>query len=152
MSETSGSVRQQIGEILGTVRSLAEQMKERQADAREEAKGLRSEIGNVKHEQRAELQIISLRMEKQEKETQKLAEEQRAIALQMITLNHDVALQTTALNQAVANLKAPVDELLNIKRRSVAFFALAASVIGVMWAVVQMVWPWIAQRWLGFKG
>lgn len=141
MSETSGNVRQQIGEILGTVRALDERMKERQREAREGEQLLHQELRTVKHDQRAGEQILSLRSEKTKKEIAKLAEQ--------LT---DVTAKVAMLGKDVSDLKAPVAELVNIKRRSVAFVAFVASVAAVAWTVAQPIWSWVIQRWLSVKG
>src|SRR3569833_2998774 len=52
MDDGVGAVRQQIGEILGTVRGLAEAVKEVKDDASRREDRLSSEIRTIKHESR----------------------------------------------------------------------------------------------------
>lgn len=133
MSETSGNVRQQIGEILGTVRALDERMKERQRDAREEMQLIHQELRTVKHDQRSGEQILSLRVEKVEKEVGKLAS------------------RMDEVSDSVGELKGPVAELVNMKRRFVAFAAFGMSVMAVLWALTEPLRTWAIHKLFGIN-
>lgn len=141
MSGSSGDMRQQIGEILGTVRALDERMKDRQNEARVESDRTQAEIRNIKHELRQEQQITSLRLEKQEKETSSLAAQ-----VDQVTTKMD------EVSESVNALKGPVTELVNMKRRFVAFTVLGMSIMAVLWRLAEPLWAWVVHRVLGGSG
>lgn len=138
MSGSSGEIRQQLGEILGTMRALDERMKDRQTEARAESDRTQSEIRNIKHELRQEQQITSLRLEKQEKETGRLAAQVDQVTTKM-----------EEVSQNVSELKGPVTELVNMKRRFVAFAAFGMSIMAVLWALAEPIWAWAVHRFFG---
>lgn len=138
MSGSSGDIRQQIGEILGTVRALDERMKDRQREAREETQLIHQELRTVKHDQRSGEQILSLRTEKVEKEVSKLTEQL-----------HDTTKTITTMVKDLGDLQAPVTELVNMKRRFVAFAAFGMSIMAVLWALAEPIWAWAVHRFFG---
>lgn len=108
VSGSDGNIRQQIGEILGTVRGLDERVRERHREAKEE------------------WILISARVEKVERQNRELASKMESIKFQLGSITSDIDA-----------MEKPVGEFVNMKRRIVAGVALVASAITVLWAILE---------------
>jgi|SRR6185437_7012953 chromosome segregation ATPase len=128
MPEDAGSVRQQIGEILGTVRSLAEALKEVKEEGFRREDRLSSEIRTVKHEQRQSDQVITSRMELLTKQFHDLDNKARVISEELGSVKHSVA--------ELEKLKEPVKRLEALRERIVGYGLIITSVGAVIWYFV----------------
>lgn len=125
MPDDAGSVRQQIGEILGTVRSLAEALKEVKEEGNRREDRLSSEIRTVKHEQRQSDQVITSRMELLTKQFHDLDNKARMISEELAAVKHSVA--------ELEKLKEPVKRLEALRERFVGYGLVITSVGAVIW-------------------
>ena len=125
MPDDAGSVRQQIGEILGTVRSLAEAVKEVKEDGLRREDRLSSEIRTVKHEQRQSDQVLTSRMELLTTQFRELDSKARIISEELASVKHSVA--------ELEKLKEPVKRLEAMRERIVGYGLIITSVGAVIW-------------------
>jgi hypothetical protein len=93
----SGQIREQIGSIsakldglLDRVTEIREEFKEAEADAAKNRERIWMEMRSVKHDARSEMQILSLRLEKQERATAELT---KTLKLMEVPLETVVAFQ-----------------------------------------------------------
>lgn len=128
MSHTAGEIRQQIGEILATVRTLERDLAERRTDARESEQRLNTELRAIKHDSRNSQQIIQARLE----------------LLQVGHSRLDQRLQT--VEQNVIDLRGPVDELVTLRKRMGALGLMGLSLLAVVWALAGPLWTAVAER------
>lgn len=128
MPEDAGSVRQQIGEILGTVRSLADAVKEVKQDGEKREDRLTSEIRTIKHEQRQSDQIITSKMELLTAQFRELDGKARVISEELSNVKRSVA--------ELEKLKEPVRRLEALRERFVAYGLVVTSVGAVIWYFV----------------
>ena len=122
MVEDVGSVRQQIGEILGTVRSLSETLKEFKEDRVRQEERISAEIRNIDHRQRQSDQVIAGKMELLSRQFGDLDTKVRSIFEELAVVKKDVAL----LNE----VKRKVDTL---RERVIIYMAAIGSVVAAAW-------------------
>lgn len=128
MPEDVGTVRQQIGEILGTVRSLNESLKEVKQDIERREDRLTSELRTLKHEQRQADQVITSKMELLTAQFRELDGKARFISEELKTVKHSVA--------ELEKLKEPVKKLEALRERMVAYALVVTSIGAVVWYFV----------------
>jgi len=126
MPEDAGTVRQQIGEILGTVRSLAESVKEVKQDSERREDRLTSEIRTIKHEQRQSDQVITSKMELLTAQFRELDSKTRVISEEL-----------TTVKRSVAEMEAPVKKIKALHDRMVIWGLAVMSIGGAIWWVIN---------------
>jgi ABC-type phosphate transport system auxiliary subunit len=124
----AGQLRQQIGEILGTVRGLADTLKEVKEDRVRQEERLTNELRTVKHEQRQLDQVITSRLELLTAQFRELDLKSRAIVNDVGSVRKEVG--------DLAVLKDSVKKLEHLRDRLVAYGLFIVSVGGVLWAVL----------------
>lgn len=124
--QQTGITREQLALQLGRVESKLDGIVDRAAEMREEMRAARSEstkdreniwseLRNVKHEARNEMQVLSLRMEKQESRME-------------------------TLQQTVSRMDAPLQTVVTFQRRVSAIIAAAISIGSVLWVIRDPIW------------
>jgi chromosome segregation ATPase len=126
MPDDVGSLRQQIGETLGTVRSLAETVKEIKQDAERREDRLTSEIRTMKHEQRQSDQVITSKMELLTAQFRELDSKSRNIT-------EELAL----VKRSVAEMELPVKKMKALQERIMIYTLAIASVGGAIWWLIS---------------
>jgi len=126
MPDDVGSLRQQIGETLGTVRSLAEAVKEIKQDAERREDRLTSEIRTMKHEQRQSDQLMTSKMELLTAQFRELDSKSRNIT-------EELAL----VKRSVAEMEVPVKKIKALHERIVVYALALTSVGGAIWWLIS---------------
>jgi len=126
MPEDAGTVRQQIGEILGTVRSLAESVKEVKQDSERREDRLTSEIRTIKHEQRQSDQVITSKMELLTAQFRELDSKTRVISEEL-----------TTVKRSVAEMEAPVKKMRQLHERLAVWVLALTSMGGAVWWIIS---------------
>lgn len=130
---TSGEIRQQVGEILATVRALDRAQEDTKRSVERAVDSMQRDMSALKHEARNGQQVLQGKLE---------------IAGNKHTLMEQ---RLEKLEAAVDALKQPVEQWVSLRKRAIAFGLMAVSVIGVMWAIVQPLWGPFAQRLIGLR-
>jgi len=118
-----GIIRQQIGEILGTVRSQTDTLKEVQLEGLRREDRLAAELRNVKHEQRQNDQIWSAKLE--------------LLGKQIGEIDNKV--------KNLESLKVPMESFAKLRT-----YAVALMVIGmVIWSVFGPILQGVVAMWIG---
>lgn len=120
-----GSIRQQIGEILGTVRSLSVQVREQRDDSRRQEERLDTQLATVKEEQNRTNTAVQARLDQLNAAVREIDEKAKVIT-------RDVG----SLSQDVANLKGPVDTLMQTRTKIIAYLAVVVGAFTVFWTFV----------------
>lgn len=128
------SLRQQIGEILGTVRALDTRIADRRREARDAEERIWAELRTLKHEARNADQVISSRLE--------LADIRMR---QMETAQADFERTLAEVKEDVEKMRVPLDELMEMRRRIASLGALGMSIIIALWALAEPVWRLVVQ-------
>jgi methyl-accepting chemotaxis protein len=134
MPEDVGSVRQQIGEILGTVKGLADQLKEVKEDGVRREDRLTSEIRTIKHEQRQADQVITSKMELLTAQFRELDSKARIISEELTRVKRSV--------EELEKLREPVQKLQALRERVVAYGLVVTTIGGVIWWFVS---PYVSE-------
>lgn len=108
-----GRIRELLGEMSGTVRSINEALREHKAE-------FRTEIRSVKDDQRQIEQAYSKQMDLLNQQVRDLERSAGSISSQV-----------TNLASSVDQLKGPVDELNDFKQRLFTYGAVAATIFGI---------------------
>lgn len=127
-----GSIRQQIGEILGTARSLSDQMRESKEESRRQEDRLNTELRSTKEEHRANSQTISVRIEQLTGQIRMLDEKARTISTELTDVKQDVSRSRVE----IAELRAPVNNLIQIRNRIMRYAMMVISAATVLWYIV----------------
>lgn len=139
MSGSTGELRQQIGEILATVRGLERQQGDITRNVERAVDGMQRDMSALKHEQRNAQQVTQGRLE---------------ILANAGTLNGQRLTQMEAemkgLKESVTALQEPVQQWVSLRKRVYGLGALALSVSAVLWAVASPVWSIVAQKLFSF--
>lgn len=139
MSGSTGELRQQIGEILATVRGLERQQGDITRNVERAVDGMQRDMSALKHEQRNAQQVTQGRLE---------------ILANAGTLNGQRLTQMEAemkgLKESVTALQEPVQQWVSLRKRVYGLGALALSVSAVLWAVASPVWSIVAQKLFAF--
>jgi hypothetical protein len=130
MSGVTGELRQQVGEILATVRALDRSQGDLARHVEKTCDAIGDDLKSLKHETRNWRQAVSGRMELVQISQNKMEE------------------RLLRLEAAVEKQQAPLEELVNLRRRMSAFALLAVSIIGVFWALFSPVWEGILKRFV----
>lgn len=134
----TGPLRQQVGEILGTVRGLADTLKEVKEDRIRQEERMTNDIRTVKHEQRQLDQIITSRLELLTAQFRELDLKSRSISEDIGEVRKDVS--------ELAELKEPVKKLQQARDRLVAYGLVVVSIAGVAWTFLGPLLSGFAQR------
>lgn len=134
-ADDTGTIRQQIGELLGLGRSTDEQIKALKVDAEKREDRLSSEIRNVKHEQRQIDQVVASRLELLNSQVTEIDRKIRGVTSDVSSLQVD----STETKEAIANLKKPVEELVDLRRRIVGYAVGIIIVVTGIWYLVAPV-------------
>lgn len=134
----TGPLRQQVGEILGTVRGLADTLKEVKEDRIRQEERMTNDIRTVKHEQRQLDQIITSRLELLTAQFRELDLKSRSISEDIGEVRKDVS--------ELGELKEPVKKLQQARDRLVAYGLVVVSIAGVAWTFLGPLLSSFAQR------
>lgn len=134
----TGPLRQQVGEILGTVRGLADTLKEVKEDRIRQEERMTNDIRTVKHEQRQLDQIITSRLELLTAQFRELDLKSRSISEDIGEVRKDVS--------ELGELKEPVKKLQQARDRLVAYGLVVVSIAGVAWTFLGPLLSGFAQR------
>lgn len=139
MSGSTGELRQQIGEILATVRGLERQQGDITRNVERAVDGMQRDMSALKHEQRNAQQVTQGRLE---------------ILANTSTLNGQrldrMETDMKGLRDSVTALQEPVQQWVSLRKRVYGLGALALSVSAVLWAVASPVWSIVAQKLFSF--
>lgn len=141
MSGSAGELRQQIGEILATVRGLERQQADTSRAVERAVDGMQRDMSALKHEQRNAQQSMAGRLEI-------LTNNGTLMRQRMGGLEADMK----SLTDKVTALQEPVQQWVSLRKRVLGFGALAVSVSAVVWAVASPVWSALAGKLLGIIG
>lgn len=133
MSGSAGEIRQQVGEILATVRALDRAQEDTKRSVERAVDSMQRDMNALKHEARNGQQVLQGKLE---------------IAGNKHTLMEQ---RLEKLEASVDALKAPVEQWVSLRKRVIAFGLMAASVCAVMWAIVQPLWGPFVQRLIGLR-
>jgi predicted RNA-binding protein with EMAP domain len=128
----SGEVRQQIGEILATVRQLDRQQVETTHSMERIVERVQQDLEAMKHEARNSQQVVQQKLEIMSNEQSLLKQ------------------RLGALEDNVGGLKKPVEDMAQFRRHLSALGMLVLSVGTVVWAIVSPLWSAVANRFFGF--
>lgn len=127
-----GDIRQQIGEILGTARVLSEQMREQKEENRRQEDRINAELRATKEEHRLANQVITVRIEQLTAQVRELDDKARSITADLTGVKDDIR----EAHGAVSNLKTPVDSLMELKTKIIAYAMVLVSMATILWYVV----------------
>lgn len=120
-----GGIRQQIGEILGTVRALSDQMRKQEESAWRQEEKVSVQLSSVKDEHYRTTAAVNMRLD--------------TIAGQVKEVDDKVKQVTSKVNDltvAVADIKEPVDKLIDLRNKIVMYVAFGAGILTVVWYLV----------------
>lgn len=129
MPEDVGSVRQQIGEILGTVKGLADTLREVKEDRIRQEDRISEEIRTIKHEQRQNDQVVTGRLELLASQFRDLGSKVTGIVDEVSDVKKEVA--------TVASMRTNVDKLVQFRDRMIAYVVVTVSICGVLWSFLS---------------
>jgi hypothetical protein len=139
MSGSTGELRQQIGEILATVRGLERQQGDITRNVERAVDGMQRDMSALKHEQRNAQQVTQGRLE---------------ILANTGTRNgqrlDQMEAEMKGLRESVTALQEPVQQWVSLRKRVYGLGALALSVAAVLWAIASPVWSIVAQKLFAF--
>jgi len=124
--EDSGALHRQVGEILGHVKGLTEQVRDLRVDSLRREERLSEDINVVRNEAIQQRQVMVGRIET-------LVENVRDLASKTKELTDDVS----EVMFDVTNLKMPVHQMDEFRKRLVRWGLIVASVIGVGWSMIS---------------
>jgi len=124
--EDSGALHRQVGEILGHVKGLTEQVRDLRVDSLRREERLSEDINVVRNEAIQQRQVMVGRIET-------LVENVRDLASKTKELTDDVS----EVMSDVTNLKMPVHQMDEFRKRLVRWGLIVASVIGVGWSMIS---------------
>jgi len=124
--EDSGALHRQVGEILGHVKGLTEQVRDLRVDSLRREERLSEDINVVRNEAIQQRQVMVGRIET-------LVENVRDLASKTKELTEDVS----EVMSDVTNLKMPVHQMDEFRKRLVRWGLIVASVIGVGWSMIS---------------
>lgn len=126
MAEDSGALHRQVGEILGHVRGLTDQIRDMRGDALRREERLSEDINAVRNDAIQQRQVMVGRIET-------LVEQVRDLA----STTKDIIEDVTDVKKEVTDLKAPVHEMDEFRKRMIRYGLVVASVVGVVWSMVS---------------
>jgi DNA mismatch repair ATPase MutS len=137
-SDGGGFVRQQIGEILGTVRAIEQRQVERSEDARRQEERVNEEIRTIKHEQRNHEQVIQGHLELLRRQFDEL----KSINAQATTLTDSKLRELQRdVQEARDEVQAlPISELIDLRRRIGTLAVVLSSFAAVLSAIIVTAW------------
>jgi len=141
MSGSTGELRQQIGEILATVRGLERQQADTSRAVERAVDGMQRDMSALKHEQRNAQTAVQGRLEI-------LTNDGTLMRQRMGAMETDMK----ALNVSVTALQEPVNQWVSLRKRVMGFGALTVSVSAVMWAIASPLWSAAAARLFSLFG
>jgi len=128
MSGSSGELRQQIGEILATVKALDRAQQDTVRHVERAVDGMQRDMASMKHESRNFQHSVGGRLEN-------------------LKVSQDLlGNRVTTLEQGVEKIRAPVEELVSLRRRLGAIGLLILSATTVLWAFLSPLWNTAAQK------
>lgn len=130
MSDSNESITRALGRLEAKLDSMAErsaemrdEMKNAHTESAKDRENIWSELRNVKHEARNEMQVLSMRLEKQ-------------------------AEKLETLQQTVNKMDTPLQSVVTFQRRVSAIIAAAISMGSVLWVIRDPIWAtaqWMAK-------
>lgn len=136
---SAGVIRQQIGEILGTVRSMDNQLRDIKSEAVRQEDRINLAIAGVKTDQSNQQQILGGRLDLLVIQVRELDNKAREITGDVTELREDLAEATEKTHKEIGELKGPVKKLTDFRQHLVAYGLVGSSVFG---ALVYL-WPTI---------
>ena len=126
MAEDSGALHRQVGEILGHVRGLTEQLRDLRVDSLRREERLSEDINVVRNEAIQQRQVMVGRIET-------LVEQVRDLSSRTKEAVSDIG----DVNKRVEKLETPVQQMDEFRKRLIRWGLICASIIGVMWSMVS---------------
>jgi len=128
-----GFVRQQLGEVLATVRGIENRQNERAQEEKEREARLNAALRDVKHDINQKLQVTSGRVE--------LLEIQ--LSQQKLTLEQfmkEAKTETDDARSSIKVLQGSVDDLVTLRRRIGSMAVMIAALFGIVATIAQPLW------------
>ena len=126
VAEDSGALHRQVGEILGHVRALTEQVRDLRVDSLRREERLSEDINVVRNEAIQQRQVMVGRIEA-------LVENVRDLS----SKTKDVVDDIGRVNKRVEKLETPVQQMDEFRKRIIRWGLIVASVIGVVWSMIS---------------
>lgn len=133
-----GTIRQQIGEILGTVRSLNAQVREQRDDSRRQEERLDRDISTIKDEQYRTNANIQQRLETISALVREVDDKARSLTGEITGIKGEV----TGVKASVTKLEGPVQQFTELRSKAFGYYAALAAVLGAIYMVIA---PYISK-------
>jgi chromosome segregation ATPase len=140
-----GSIRQQIGEILGTVKSMDNQLREVKDDSRANQANVRDDILRLQRATEETNASTHRRLEQ-------LVGQVRDVAEKALRLTGELSQLETGVKETkeqLLSLKEPVDSLITLRNRLMAYVFVIVSIATVLWNILGPVLHTVVTRAIG---
>lgn len=144
MTTELGDIRQQLGKLMGLVEGFDERMRERHDTANQQAAELRSELRNVKHEQRNIDQGMLGQVELLKREVEALELKVGGLGPRIESVASDVG----DLRAQVTVMARPIAQFVSMRNKVSSAVMVLLTLTSVIWFVAEPAWKFIVEKFM----
>lgn len=126
MPEDSGALNRQVGEILGAVKALTEQLRDIRVDSLRREERLSEDVNVVRNEAIQQRQVMVTRLET-------VVEQIREVSIRQRDATKDIS----ELKTEVTKMRDPVHQMDEFRKRLIRYGLIIASAAGVVWSLLS---------------
>lgn len=143
-----GYIRQQLGEISGTVRSLAETLRDHREERIRQETRLSLDIQGIREERRQFDHTLSARLELLTRQIAQVDDRTKDLTGEFSTLKGEVG----TIKSEVGTINVDVKGLMAIRRKIITYVMAAFTAVGAFWYLVGPILQQLVANWLSTRG